>query len=89
MREKTQGITERKAIIDKYCQYCILDREDAISKIMSLRSTDNKVLEVACATTIVNAIPLENATNDNIINELQMQISILNGELIDGMLQKG
>lgn len=84
-----QDIKERKDIVDRYQKYGLLDRDEAISKIKSLRKTDYKVAAATGARLLVNAVSFENATNDQIIAELQMQISILCSELLEDSLLTG
>lgn len=76
-------IKERKDIINKYLFDGTIDREKAISKIQSLRLTDSKVAELTEATMFSGSVPFAYASNEQIIGELQMQIEILFGELIE------
>lgn len=74
-------IAERKDIVEKYYKFRIFDRDNAIKKIMELRSTNINVATVTSIELLVNSIPFENATDEQIIGELQMQIGVLAGEL--------
>ena len=75
------GIKERRDIVDKYRDYRVLDRDDAINKIRSLRLTDSKVREMTEIALLVKPTPFEKASNEQIVSELQMQITILMAEL--------
>ena len=74
-------IAERKDIVEMYYKSRILDRDNAIKKIKELRLTDTNVATVTSIELLVNSIPFENATDEQIIGELQMQIGILGTEL--------
>ncbi|MBO4701105.1 MAG: hypothetical protein J5625_00445 [Lachnospiraceae bacterium] len=76
-------IKERKDIIDKYLSEGTLDRGKAISKIQELRGKDMNVAVVTGATMLFGITSSEEATNERIIEELQMQIDILLAELAD------
>lgn len=75
-----KDIHERQQIINNYMNTRRLDREKAISKIMELRTTNIEVLTVTLANQ--TSIPLSNASDDMILNDLQMQINMLNAELL-------
>ena len=75
-------IAERQAIINNYISFGVLDRSDVIGKIKDLRKTDttvDAVYKVQLAS--IPSIPLDKCTNNQLINELQAQISILQAEL--------
>ena len=75
-------ITERKQIVETYRQTGLLNREDAINKIISLRMTDQDVAGATAAVQLsTGTIPFTQATDQQIISELQMQISVLAAEL--------
>ena len=82
-----QHIKERKGIVDRYRICGILDREDAIFKIKWLRLNDLNVGIVSCAYVAMNPIPMEEASDDQIVGELQMQMGILSGELAEILLK--
>ena len=77
------NINERKNIISNYVNYKILDREDAISKIKDLRLTDSNVAKASAVELAVNAIPFAQATNEQLVAELQMQVNVLSAELTE------
>lgn len=76
-----KDIDERNKIINQYFANGIIDRNDAISKILKLRATDKEVAIVTCAELSVHSTPFEHATNAQIIEELKMQVSILEAKL--------
>lgn len=63
-----------------------LDRDKAISKIMELRTTNMEVLTVTLANQ--TSIPLPNAPDEMLLNDLQMQINMLNAELLKKMQEQ-
>lgn len=75
-----KDITERDNIIRNYQLYGFLDRDDAIKKIMELRS-DNDVATVTSINLSVSSIPFNQSTNDQIVGELAMQKDILESKL--------
>ena len=84
-----QHIKEREEIIARYRSSGIIDRDDAISKIMWLRLNDLKVGSVSCAYAAIYPIPLEEASDEQIVGELRFQIGILCGELAEMALKTG
>ena len=80
------SIEERKRIIDKYQLLGVLDRSEAISKIMGLRAKDSTVLNAEMVEVISSGkpIPLERATDEQIVDQLRLQMDILMAELGDG-----
>lgn len=72
-----KDIKERDDIIRKYNLYGLLDRDDAIRKIMELRAKDKEVLQIAIENMTGPITLLDQLTNDQIINELSAQITIL------------
>lgn len=78
-----KDIQERQDIINKYNTYGYLDRNDAINKIKELRITDKKVMTATAAELAVRSVPFNQASNETIIAELQMQIDILKAEFAE------
>ena len=80
------SIEERRRIIEKHRATGVLDRSDAISKIMELRYKDSKVLDAEMAEMVSSGkpIPLDRATDEQIINQLRTQVDALMAELWDG-----
>ncbi len=80
------SILERKSIIDNYYTTRVLDRKDAISKIMELRAENFVVLETELVGMAASgsSIPLERATDEQLVNQLSMQMDILIAELEEG-----
>ena len=76
-------IYERKEIIDRFMTLRILNRQDAIEKIESLRLTDTRVAEVTGVKLLFSRTPFEKCTDEQIVAELQMQIEVLYGELAE------
>lgn len=76
-----KNITERDNIIRNYQLYGLLDRDDAIKKIMELRRSDNDVATVTAINLSVSSIPFNQSTNDQIVGELAMQKDILEAKL--------
>ncbi len=72
-----KDISERKKLIEEYKAKGYLNREDAIKKIIELRSSDPDVSKVTTERLIVSSIPFDKATDEAIATELQMQIDIL------------
>jgi len=75
-----KDIDERQQMINDYMNTRHLDRDKAISKIMELRTTNMEVLTVTLANQ--TSIPLSNAPDEMLLNDLQMQINMLNAELL-------
>lgn len=76
-----RSIKERQDIVDKYRKFGEIDRDEAISKIRSLRLTDSRVRDMTAIELMIHPTPFEDATNDQIVGELQMQVLILSAEL--------
>ena len=72
-----KDISERKEIIDKYNLTGFLDRQSAIDKIRKLRMTDEHVAATTAARLVVSSVPFDQASNESIIAELQMQLDVL------------
>lgn len=79
-----KNIQERKQLIQDYIAYGILDRHKVIEKIRELQTTDVDIT-VATATVQImrGAVILEYADDNTLIENLQFQINILEGKLID------
>ena len=75
-----KDIQERQQMINEYLMTRRLDRDKAISKIMELRTTNMEVLTVTLANQ--TSIPLSNAPDEMLLNDLQMQINMLTAELL-------
>lgn len=75
-----KDIQERQQMINNYMNTRHLDRNKAISKIMELRTTNMEVLTVTLANQ--TSIPLSNAPDEMLLNDLQMQINMLTAELL-------
>ena len=78
-----KDINERQSIIDKYYRYGILDRDEAIRKIIELRITDFSVAAFYELQSTQPQIKLEEASDLQLIKELETQITILSGKYID------
>ena len=72
-----KDIKERDDIIRKYNLYGLLDRDDAIRKIMELRAKDKEVLQIAIENMTGPITLLDQLTNDQLAKELSAQITIL------------
>lgn len=73
-----KDIAERQQIIYDYRTYGKIDRTSTINKIIELRTTNEQVAMaqwIACASQ--PSIPIEQATDEQLINELEKQIAIL------------
>lgn len=81
-----KDIQERQQMINNYMNTRHLDRNKAISKIMELRTTNMEVLTVTLANQ--TSIPLSNAPDEMLLNDLQMQINMLNAELLKKMQEQ-
>lgn len=84
-----KNIQERKQLIQDYIAYGILDKHKVIEKIRELQTTD---LDITAATATVQAIRgaviLEYADDNTLIENLQFQIDILEGKLIEKTIKK-
>lgn len=77
-----KDIKERDDIIRKYNLYGLLDRDDAIRKIMELRSRDIDIYRITVAGLAISSTPFNIATNEQIIRDLETQKNILEAKLI-------
>ncbi len=78
-------ISERQAIIDQFRKTGLLDRNDAISKIKKLRMTDKEVFQIAVVevSPFVPTIPLAQCSNEQLVNELEIQKAVLESKLVE------
>ena len=83
-----RDITERENIIRNYKIYGLLDRDDAIKKIQDLRINDKDVATVTAVNLSVSSIPFSQATNDQLVEELVMQMNILVAKLTEKQVKK-
>ena len=84
----SKDIAEIENIICNYQRYGLLDRENAMKKIIELRISDE---DIAAATSInlsVSSIPFSQSTNDQIVGELAMQRDILQAKLIKKQVEE-
>ena len=78
-----KDIADREETINHFRLTGYLDRNDAINKISSLRRKDTEILAVAAAEQVSGSVPLSDAPNEALINELQKQIDLLTLKLGD------
>ena len=85
-----KDIEERKIIIFNYQNYSLFDRDNAIYKIEELRAKDNDISNFNAAVILhsTSPIPLEQATNEQLIKELTIQRDILQAKLIKKPVRK-
>ncbi len=77
-----QEIKERQRIIKEYQSAGDINRAYAISKIVELRRKDTIIgLDYQINTSVTPYVPLERCSTEVILNEIQRQIIILEGEL--------
>lgn len=85
-----KDIKERQQLIQDYIACGVLDRHKAIEKIRELQTTD---IDITLATATVQimrgAVILECADDNTLIENLQFQINILEGKLIEKVIKKG
>ena len=77
-----KDIDERNSIILNYERSGFLDRDNAIKKIMELRTSDEDVAIATALNTSKNSIPLIQSTNNQLVRDLAMQRDILQAKLI-------
>ena len=80
-------ISEREEIINNYNIWGSIDRNSAIEKILSLRSTDKDVAIVTVGRLVANSIPFSAAPDQAIVAELKMQVDILKAKLLKEPMQ--
>lgn len=78
-----KDINERQSIIKKYYKTGALDRKNAIEKIVELRKRDTSVAKIYMSQFIMPQISLAEASDLQLIKELETQIAILSGKYID------
>ena len=76
-----KDISDRIQIIRNYYSYGNLDRDTAIKMINHLRMTDEEVAEVTVVKLAVSSTPFSEATDQGIVDELQMQVYVLLAKL--------
>ena len=78
-----KDIEERNIIIFNHQNYDLFDRDNAINKIEELRAKDNDISNFNATVILHSAspIPLEQATNEQLIKELTIQRDILQAKL--------
>lgn len=78
----------RELCLNNYSQYGLLDRNEAIDKIIELRKNNPEIMvaEVAVQNAYGSA-PLESLNNDTLITNIQYQIKILCAKLADKALK--
>lgn len=79
-------IKERKDIIDSFNRYGYLDRDNAIKKILELRSSDMDVAVAANVQQINGSIPIVCASDQQLVFELNSQLNILKAKLFNQAL---
>lgn len=62
-----------------------IDRLKAIEKIQELRIIDKEVAAVTTARLVLSSIPASQASDQVIIDELQLQIVVLTAELLQSI----
>ena len=77
-----KDIKERDDIIQNYRITRSLDRDNAIKKIMELRSRDIDIYRITVAGLAISSTPFNIATNEQIIRDLETQKNILEAKLI-------
>lgn len=77
-----KDIKERDDIIQNYRITRSLDRDNAIKKIMELRSRDIDIYRITMAGLAISSTPFNIATNEQIIRDLETQKNILEAKLI-------
>ena len=76
-----KDIAERDDIICNYQLYGLLDRDNAIKKILELRISDNDVSTITFVKLSVSSTPFNQSTNDQIVAELAIQRDVLEAKL--------
>lgn len=76
-----QDINDRKQIILDYQLTGHLDRDKAVGEIQKLRLNDEDVAKATTARLAVSSTPFTQATDQDIVAELQMQVNILTAKL--------
>ena len=73
-------ISERETLLQDYQKTGRLDRDKAVRKIQELRLTDSDVAQATAVMLAKSHTPFEQATDQAIANELQMQLQILSAK---------
>lgn len=73
-------ISERETLLQDYQRTGRLDRDKAVRKIQELRLTDSDVAQATAVMLAKSHTPFEQATDQAIANELQMQLQILSAK---------
>ena len=76
-----KDISEREHIIQLFQSTGVLNRNDAINKIVNLRMSDKDVTEITTANLLVSSTPFSQATDSQIVGELIMQRDVLLAKL--------
>lgn len=77
-----QDIADRNTIIQKYTELGVLDRQKAISKIQELRVQNQAVGVVTALNLLQSSTPFSEASDEQIVGELRMQVKLLWMELM-------
>ena len=77
-----KDIREREEIINKYYSTGILDRQSAIEKIQKLRLTDEHIATATAVRLTISSVPFDQVSDEGIISELKMQVTILKEKLL-------
>lgn len=77
-----KDINERQQMINEYQLTRRLDRNKAISKIQTLRATNENVAAVTAMILAQHSAPFSQVPDESIIDELKMQVDILSTDLI-------
>ena len=72
-----KDIQEINDLLNGYCQIGYMDREKAISKIRELRITNSDIRKAATAMLPSNAIPFSQASDSQLVGELNAYRAIL------------
>lgn len=84
-----KDIKERQQLIQNYIACGVLDRHKAIEKIKELQTTDIDItVATATAQIMCGTVILEYADDNTLIENLQFQINILKGKLIEKTIKK-
>ena len=78
-----KDIADRNFIINQYRLKGNIDRAEAIRKINELRISDKAVATITATKLLSYSVPIDCATDEQIIAELKMQVDILNAELLE------
>ena len=79
-----KDIRDRKDLIQQFRQTGWLDRDKTIQKIMELRVNDPTVMRLEylqMSTSQAPRVPLERATNAELVKQLELQVAALEAKL--------